>query len=172
MKGVRSSDNCYLWTPFASLGSRVHEDVDLWYMKLGHTIYQNIKQLISKEVVRGLPKFEIKEKVCRECKVEKLTKVVITRVLELMHMDLMGPIQVESYGSKRYETLREFNKMRQAIMESINVKVIDQDNSVKKDDPDEEGSATIHDTVSINSQDVESGTTPVANTMTKPVARV
>ncbi|GAA0154497.1 hypothetical protein LIER_12456 [Lithospermum erythrorhizon] len=79
MKGTRFSDNCYLWTPHPrSLSCRTKEDVEIWHRKLGHTNYRNIQQLISKEAV------------------------VTTRVLKLLHMDLMGPMQVESIGGKKY----------------------------------------------------------------------
>ncbi|GAA0153069.1 hypothetical protein LIER_11392 [Lithospermum erythrorhizon] len=52
----------------------------------------------------------IKENTCGECQVGKQTKVshqllqqvVTTRILELLHMDLMGPMQVESVGGKKY----------------------------------------------------------------------
>ncbi|GAA0139491.1 hypothetical protein LIER_01021 [Lithospermum erythrorhizon] len=55
MKGVRSADNCYLWTSVKALVSRKDEDAELWDKKLGHTNYRNIQQLLSKEAIRGLP---------------------------------------------------------------------------------------------------------------------
>ena len=33
---------------------------------------------------------------------KKLQHLTTTKVLELLHMDLMGPMQVESLGGKRY----------------------------------------------------------------------
>ncbi|GAA0160150.1 hypothetical protein LIER_38985 [Lithospermum erythrorhizon] len=110
MKGTRSTDNCYLWTSHRSMSCKVDDEVDIWHKKLGHTNYRNIQQLISKEAVRGLPQMSIKEKTCGECQVGKQTKVshqmlqqvVTTRILELLHMDLMVPMQVESIGGKKY----------------------------------------------------------------------
>ncbi|GAA0168042.1 hypothetical protein LIER_22852 [Lithospermum erythrorhizon] len=63
-----------------------------------------------KEDVRGLPILEIKDRVCGECQVgkhtkgchQKLQQMVTTRVLELMLLDLMGPMQVERNGGKKY----------------------------------------------------------------------
>ncbi|GAA0151607.1 hypothetical protein LIER_10294 [Lithospermum erythrorhizon] len=88
--------------------------------KFGHTNYRNIQQLISKEVVKGLPKLEIKEKICGECQVGKQTKVshqllqqvFTTRVLELLHMDLMGPMQVENIRGKKdiYVLVDDFSR--------------------------------------------------------------
>ena len=110
MKGVRSSDNCYIWSTISAMTTRVEEEADVWHKRLGHTNYRNLQQLMAKEAVRGLPRLSIKDKTCGECIVGKQTRVphhmlqqlVTTRVLELLHMDLMGPMQVESIGGKRY----------------------------------------------------------------------
>ncbi|GAA0142754.1 hypothetical protein LIER_03582 [Lithospermum erythrorhizon] len=110
MQGNRSSDNFYRSTPQKALHSRTHNDAQLWDKNLGHSNFRNIQQLIAKEAVRGLPHLVVKETSCRECQVGKQTKVsdpllqyvVTTRVLELLHMDLMGPIQVESIGGNKY----------------------------------------------------------------------
>jgi hypothetical protein len=68
-------------------------------------------KLISKEAIRGLPKLTIEEKdICGECQIGKQIKMShpmfphqgTSRVLELLHMDLMGPMQVESLGGSRY----------------------------------------------------------------------
>ncbi|GAA0155681.1 hypothetical protein LIER_38131 [Lithospermum erythrorhizon] len=75
-------------------------------IRISQLCKRGMKQLISKKVVNGLPKNEIKEKVYGECQVGKQTKVsqqvVTTRVLEVLHMDLMGPMQVQSIGGKKY----------------------------------------------------------------------
>ncbi|GAA0184028.1 hypothetical protein LIER_31342 [Lithospermum erythrorhizon] len=110
MKGARSLGNCYLWNPHKALSSRKQENLETWHRRLGHTNYRNIQQLISKNAVRGLPKLEIKEKFSGDRQVRKqtrvsqqqLSQVTISRVLELLHMDLMGPVQVESIGGKTY----------------------------------------------------------------------
>ncbi|GAA0151662.1 hypothetical protein LIER_10338 [Lithospermum erythrorhizon] len=89
LEGKRSGDILVLdmlVTPQKALTSRAQEDVELWYKKLGHTNYHNIQQLIAKVVVRGLPPLV----------------VVTARVLELLHMDLIGPMQVESIAGKKY----------------------------------------------------------------------
>src|ERR1044072_2310093 len=72
---------------------------------------RSMRRIISEEVVRGLPKVKIDEgKICDECQIGKQTKVphkklqhlTTTKVLELLHMDLMGPMQVESLGGNKY----------------------------------------------------------------------
>ena len=63
------------------------------------------------EVVIGLPKFgKIEKNVCGPCQLGKQTKSTHPKVnvgptshlLELLHVDLMGPMRTESMGGKRY----------------------------------------------------------------------
>ena len=72
---------------------------------------KGIKKILSKEVVRGIPKLKIDEgKICGESQIGKQTRMshkkiqhlTTSKVLELLYMDLMGPMQVESLGGKRY----------------------------------------------------------------------
>ena len=117
MRGVRSKDNCYLWesenTNYSSVCSIAKEEkeVKLWHQKLGHLHLRGMKKIISMEAVRGIPRLQIDEgRVCGECQVGKQTRMshpktrhlTTSKVLELLHMDLMGPMQVESLGGKRY----------------------------------------------------------------------
>ncbi|MCI41217.1 putative gag-pol polyprotein, partial [Trifolium medium] len=57
------------------------------------------------------PKLKIEEgAICGECQIGKQTKVahlrlqhqVTSRALELLHMDLMGPMQTKSLGGKKF----------------------------------------------------------------------
>ncbi|GAA0149901.1 hypothetical protein LIER_08958 [Lithospermum erythrorhizon] len=139
MQGTRSSNNCYLWDPEKTqraMTIRHDDNATIWHRKLGHTNFRNLQQLISKNAVKGLPQLEVKEKTCGDCQVGKQTRVshqelslvTTTRILELLHMDLMGPVQVESIGGKKNSrALRVYNKRTKMIMESINVKVVDEE---------------------------------------------
>ncbi|KAK2429199.1 gag-protease polyprotein [Trifolium repens] len=116
MKGERSKDNCYLWIPPETAHSTTclmsqKDEAKLWHQKLGHLHLRGMMKLISKEAIRGLPKLTIEEKdICGECQIGKQIKMShpmlphqgTSRVLELLHMDLMGPMQVESLGGSRY----------------------------------------------------------------------
>ncbi|XP_061993520.1 uncharacterized protein LOC133711405 [Rosa rugosa] len=57
------------------------ETFETWHRRLGHVNYQDLLKLSTKQCVRGLPSLS---------------------VLELLHMDLMGPAQIESIGGKNY----------------------------------------------------------------------
>ena len=87
------------------------EEVRLWHQKLGHLNMQGMKKAISLEAIRGIPKLQItKGSICGECQVGKQTRMShprlehqgTSKVLELLHVDLMKPMQVASIGGKRY----------------------------------------------------------------------
>ena len=77
----------------------------LWHKRMGHISIITINKLISKDLLRELPtKSFSNNKVCGTCiqgkKVRssfkpKLT-VSTTKPLELLHMDLCGPMRVQS----------------------------------------------------------------------------
>ncbi|KAK2423598.1 cysteine-rich RECEPTOR kinase [Trifolium repens] len=116
MRGTRSKDNCYLWVSHeeAQLGKCLlgrKDEVQLWHQKLGHLNLSGMKKAVTVEAIRGLPKLKITEgSICEECQIRKQTRMshpmlehqVTSRTLELLHMDLMGPMQVESLGGKKY----------------------------------------------------------------------
>ncbi|XP_057802878.1 uncharacterized protein LOC131018175 [Salvia miltiorrhiza] len=114
MKGQRSSDNCYLVDDPKCNKAQIDESM-LWHQKLGHTNFKNLDRLSKLEAVRGLPKITQKEKeVCESCQKGKQIHAThratqqaeqhfgTTRCFELIHMDLVGPVGVESIGGKRY----------------------------------------------------------------------
>jgi len=79
--------------------------------KVGHLHLNGMKKALSSEAIRGLPNLKIVEgSICGECQIGKQTRMshprlehqTTSKVLELLHMDLMGPMQVESIGGKRY----------------------------------------------------------------------
>ncbi|WJX25548.1 hypothetical protein P8452_14576 [Trifolium repens] len=115
LRGTRSKDNCYLWMPqeealTSTCLITTEDEVQLWHQKLGHLNLKGMKKVISLEAIRGIPKLRIVEgKVCGECQIGKQIRMshpmlehqTTSKVLELLHMDLMGPMQVESLGGKR-----------------------------------------------------------------------
>ena len=47
--------------------SAQNENVDLWHRRLGHVSSSLLNKLISKDLVRGLPKLKFCEKICDTC---------------------------------------------------------------------------------------------------------
>ncbi|GJW64478.1 retrovirus-related pol polyprotein from transposon TNT 1-94 [Tanacetum coccineum] len=83
----------------------------LWHRRLSHLNFGTINQLTSKDLVDGLPKFKYnKDHLCSACEQGKSKKASlppklvpsIESKLELLHMDLCGPMRVASINGKKY----------------------------------------------------------------------
>ncbi|GJY51171.1 retrovirus-related pol polyprotein from transposon TNT 1-94 [Tanacetum coccineum] len=83
----------------------------LWHRRLNHLNFCTINDLARKDLVRGLPrlKFE-KDHLCSACQLGKSksyshkpkTKNTNMEVLHNLHMDLCGPMRVQSINEKKY----------------------------------------------------------------------
>ncbi|XP_070026224.1 uncharacterized protein [Nicotiana sylvestris] len=89
----------------------IDNDVELWHRRLGHASFSLLNKLIQKDLVYDMPmsKFKV-QKVCDACARGKHVKssfkykrdVSTSKPLELLHMDLCGPMRVQSRGEKKY----------------------------------------------------------------------
>ncbi|GJX14118.1 retrovirus-related pol polyprotein from transposon TNT 1-94 [Tanacetum coccineum] len=83
----------------------------LWHRRLNHLNFGTINDLARKDLVRGLPrlKFE-KDHLCSACQLGKSkkhthkpkTKNTNLEVLNTLHMDLCGPMRVQTINGKKY----------------------------------------------------------------------
>ncbi|GJY07117.1 retrovirus-related pol polyprotein from transposon TNT 1-94 [Tanacetum coccineum] len=83
----------------------------LWHQHLNHLNFGTINDLARKDLVRGLPrlKFE-KDHLCSACQLGKSkkhthkpkTENTNLEVLNTLHMDLCGPMQVQTINGKKY----------------------------------------------------------------------
>ncbi|GJX95029.1 putative ribonuclease H-like domain-containing protein [Tanacetum coccineum] len=89
----------------------------LWHRRLGHVNFKNINKLVNGHLVRGLPlKVFVNDHTCVACKKGKQHKAsckaklerIIRKPLELLHMDLFGPVSIESINKKRSDNGTEF----------------------------------------------------------------
>nr|GEZ78792.1 retrovirus-related Pol polyprotein from transposon TNT 1-94 [Tanacetum cinerariifolium] len=88
----------------------IEENSTLWHRRLGHANMHLIQSLVSKELVRNLPKIKFDPYFCDACKIGKQAHashkaknmVSTTRCLELIHMDLFGPSALQSYKGSLY----------------------------------------------------------------------
>ncbi|GJR58121.1 putative ribonuclease H-like domain-containing protein [Tanacetum coccineum] len=87
------------------------DESKLWHRRLGHVNFKNINKLVKGNLVRGLPsKVFMNDHTCVACKKGKQHKAsckaklerTIRKPLELLHMDLFGPVSVDSINKKRY----------------------------------------------------------------------
>ncbi|GJS28039.1 retrovirus-related pol polyprotein from transposon TNT 1-94 [Tanacetum coccineum] len=83
----------------------------LWHRRLNHLNFGTINDLARKDLVRGLPrlKFE-KDHLCSACQLGKSkkhthkpkTENTNLEVLNTLHMDLCGPMRVQTINGKKY----------------------------------------------------------------------
>ena len=81
----------------------------LWHRRLRHASMKTLCKLIKNDLVIGLPKLNFdKDKICDACQFGKQVrslfkpKNLVSRPLELLHIDLFGPMDVISMGGKSY----------------------------------------------------------------------
>ncbi|KAI5332974.1 hypothetical protein L3X38_023103 [Prunus dulcis] len=82
----------------------------IWHKRLGHLNFAGLKQLRDKEMVHGLPQLEEQSGVCERCQFGKQHRNAFpkdqaqraSKVLELVHVDLCGPMRNESVARNRY----------------------------------------------------------------------
>ncbi|GJY35007.1 retrovirus-related pol polyprotein from transposon TNT 1-94 [Tanacetum coccineum] len=83
----------------------------LWHRRLNHLNFGTINDLERKYLVRGLPRLKFdKDHVCSACQLGKSRKYThkpksentIMEVLHTLHMDLCGPMRVQSINGKKY----------------------------------------------------------------------
>nr|GEX29076.1 hypothetical protein [Tanacetum cinerariifolium] len=83
----------------------------LWHQRLSHLNFDNINLLSKKDIVIGLPKLKyVKDQLCLSCELSKAkkssfkSKVVPSSKgrLNLLHIDLGGPMRVASINGKKY----------------------------------------------------------------------
>ncbi|GJT14463.1 retrovirus-related pol polyprotein from transposon TNT 1-94 [Tanacetum coccineum] len=83
----------------------------LWHRRLSHLNFDYITLLSKKDIVTGLPKLKyVKDQLCSSCEMSKAkrssfkSKAVPSSKgrLNLLHMDLCGPMRVASINGKKY----------------------------------------------------------------------
>ncbi|KAJ9557457.1 hypothetical protein OSB04_012071 [Centaurea solstitialis] len=116
LTGVRHADiyiiNMNTSTDNFCFVSRASIDMNwLWHKRLSHLNFKTLNQLCINNLVIGLPDFRYtKESLCSACEKGKQTRASfkskqissISSPLQLLHMDLFGPVNVQSIGGKKY----------------------------------------------------------------------
>nr|GEW53211.1 hypothetical protein [Tanacetum cinerariifolium] len=83
----------------------------LWHRRLSHLNFDTINLMSKNDIVVGLPKLKfVKDHLCSSCELGKAkrksfhTKITPSskRRLQLLHMELCGPMRVASVNGKRY----------------------------------------------------------------------
>nr|GEU76935.1 retrovirus-related Pol polyprotein from transposon TNT 1-94 [Tanacetum cinerariifolium] len=98
-------------TPLCLMAKALSTQAWLWHRRLSHLNFDYINLLSKKDVVIGLPKQKyVKDQLCSSCELSKekrrsfKSKAVpsVKGRLNLLHMDLCGPMRVASINGKKY----------------------------------------------------------------------
>ncbi|KAJ9561899.1 hypothetical protein OSB04_007059 [Centaurea solstitialis] len=93
------------------LAKATKEESWLWHERLSHQNFRDMNRLVSKHLVKGLPETRLsKDTLCFACEKGKMKKsshppkmdTNCHRPLDMLHMDLCGPMRVESLAHKKY----------------------------------------------------------------------
>ncbi|GJZ07392.1 retrovirus-related pol polyprotein from transposon TNT 1-94 [Tanacetum coccineum] len=118
LKGSRGSnlytlsmDNLLLSSPICLLSKASKTKSWLWHRRLSHLNFDYITSLAKHGLVRGLPKLKYqKDHLCSACALGKSKKHShkpkaedsIQEKLYLLHMDLCGPMRIQSINGRKY----------------------------------------------------------------------
>nr|GFA57641.1 retrovirus-related Pol polyprotein from transposon TNT 1-94 [Tanacetum cinerariifolium] len=97
--------------PICSMARATSSQAWLWHRRLLHLNFNTINLLSKNIIVIGLPKLKfVKDHLCSSCELGKAKRKSfhnkatpsLKRRLQLLHMDLYGPMRVESINKKKY----------------------------------------------------------------------
>ncbi|CAL8078779.1 unnamed protein product [Prunus armeniaca] len=125
MKVEMRKNKCYPLSlssnTYVALRAGVSHFTWIWHKRMGHLHLKGLNQLKEKEMVHGLPHLEVVDTVCEGCQFGKQHREWFPKnqawrastPLELIHMDLCGPMQTESLAGNKYFMLliNDFTRM-------------------------------------------------------------
>ena len=85
-------------------------EASTWHPRMGYVNMTTLTSMIDKELVQGAPKINLDKEVCSSCLLGKQTPQMFpqattypaTKMLELIHEDLCGPITPSTSAGNRY----------------------------------------------------------------------
>ncbi|CAJ2657083.1 unnamed protein product [Trifolium pratense] len=84
----------------------------LWHLRFGHLNFKYLNQLASKEMVAGLPKIQMQDKICEGCLAGKQTRNIFKKSLPLRSANVLEVVHSDSKDEafdvfKRFKALVE-----------------------------------------------------------------
>nr|GEY84627.1 retrovirus-related Pol polyprotein from transposon TNT 1-94 [Tanacetum cinerariifolium] len=129
-------------TPLCLMAKATPTQAWLWNRRLSHLNFDYINLLSKKDIVIGLPKLKyVKDQICSSCELSKSkrcsfkSKVVPSSKgrLNLLHMDLCGPMRVASINGKKYIlTLNAFFKKDGIQLQTSTARTPEQNSIVER----------------------------------------
>ncbi|GKB28410.1 retrovirus-related pol polyprotein from transposon TNT 1-94, partial [Tanacetum coccineum] len=121
-------------TPICLMAKASPTQAWLWHRRLSHLNFDYINLLSKKDVVIGLPKLKyVKDQLCSSCEVSKAkrssfkSKTVPSSKgrLNLLHMDLCGPMRVASINGKKYILNGVVERLNRTLVEAARTMLLD-----------------------------------------------
>ncbi|KAI3718335.1 hypothetical protein L6452_19200 [Arctium lappa] len=87
------------------------EEIWLWHKKISHLNFSSLDKLVKLNLVKGLPSLKFnKDHLCSACEMGKMKRSShktksennCPRPLHMLHVDLCGPISIQSLAGKKY----------------------------------------------------------------------
>ncbi|KAJ9552915.1 hypothetical protein OSB04_016960 [Centaurea solstitialis] len=103
----------------------------LWHTRFSHQNFSDISKLANGRLVKGLPKLTFdRASLCPACQMGKMkrsshkskTESLCQSPLEMLHMDLYGPMRIQSYSGKKYILVMVDEYSRYAWLEFLRMK--------------------------------------------------
>ncbi|GJS50215.1 retrovirus-related pol polyprotein from transposon TNT 1-94 [Tanacetum coccineum] len=97
--------------PICLMAKATSSQAWLWHRRLSHLNFDTINLLLKYDIMTSLPKLKFfKDHLCSSCELGKAkhksfktkTTPSLKRRLQILHMDLCGPMRVESFIDKKY----------------------------------------------------------------------
>nr|GEY60909.1 retrovirus-related Pol polyprotein from transposon TNT 1-94 [Tanacetum cinerariifolium] len=107
----KSQANKWITTPNKKKVKATPTQAWFWHRRLAHLNFEYINSLLKKDIVIGLPNLKyVKYQLCSSCELSKAKRMSFKSKavsslkgwLNLLHMDLCGPMRVASINGKKY----------------------------------------------------------------------
>lgn len=92
------------------LSISIDDESWLWHARMGHTNFRMLEEMARKEMVTGMPRLTHPSQVCEGCMITKKPRQSFPKMaqwrakepLQLLHLNLCGPITPETKGGNQY----------------------------------------------------------------------
>ncbi|KAJ9547275.1 hypothetical protein OSB04_019818 [Centaurea solstitialis] len=127
------------------VSSMKNEEAWLWHTRFCHLNFHTLDKLVRLKLVKGLPNIKFdKDHLCSACEMGKLKRSShktkfdppYDKRLQMLHVDLCGPIVMQSVGGKKYILVEFIRKKFQVplllinLLKRLQVRVLRSDNAL------------------------------------------
>jgi hypothetical protein len=94
----------------SSKTSSLHSQILLWHKRICHVNFQSLYHMTTHNLIAGTPRIPLIKHTCSSCmlgkmprdRIPKLQSTLTTKLLQLIHSDICGPMPIPSRIGSRY----------------------------------------------------------------------